>query len=181
MSVKGKVRSAASGVARKVKGNKSDPYAKTWWRGKQFDNRTVSALIWAEKQYRKRGKNRAAWSISQGSFSQGSLSAGTHSGSGSVDIGFAGVGPKHRKATVKWLRKAGFAAWAREGAAWGTNNDHCHGILLGSKNAAEGAKDQMQSYLDHRDGLAGNRWDSTWRPDPIPRWSHRRNKPYIPK
>lgn len=161
--------------------NKSDPYARRTWRGKPFDNRTVSALEWAEKRYLNRGRNRKPWNISQGSFSSGSLSAGTHSGGGAVDIGFYGVPEKHRKATVKWLRKAGFAAWARTGPAWGTNNDHCHGILLGHKTAALGAKDQMQAFVNGRDGLVGNLIDKTWRPKPPVRWSHRRNKPYVPK
>ncbi len=161
--------------------NKSDPYARVTWRGKPFDNRTVSALQWAEKQYLKRGKGRKPFAISQGSYSYGSMSAGTHSGGGAVDIGFAGIPDKHRKAIVKWLRKAGFAAWARTGPAWGTNNDHCHGILLGHKTAAPGAKQQCDSYRAGRDGLAGNLVDNTWRPKPLPRWSHRRNKPYIPK
>lgn len=167
--------------------NKSDPYGRVWFRGHQFDNRTVSALKWAEARYlrnqktgKKRGKGRTEWRIGQGSFANGSMSAGTHSGGGAVDIMFAGLGPKQRKAVVKWLKKAGFAAWAREGAAWGTNNDHAHGILMGHKTTDPQAELQCRSYRAGRDGLAGDRPDPTWRPDPMPRWSHRQNKP-IPK
>ena len=165
---------------KKPQGNKSDPYTRVWWRGHQFDNRTVSALEWAEKNYLARGKGRQPFRIGQGSFANGSLSAGTHSGGGAVDIMFAGVNAKHRKAIVKWLKKAGFAAWAREGAAWGTNNDHAHGILMGHRTAHAQAKSQCRSYRAGRDGLAGNRVDPTWRPDPIPRWIHKKNKP-VPK
>lgn len=160
----------------------SKPYAKTTWRGHRFDNRTVSALKWAEKQYRKAApRKRAPWRIGQGSFASGSLSAGTHSGGGAVDIMFAGLNAKQRRATIKWLRRAGFAAWARVGPTWGANNDHAHAILLGHKTASGEAKWQMQSYLAHRDGLAGNRYDPTPRPKPQPRWSHRRGRPFIPK
>lgn len=156
--------------------NKSDPYRKVWWRGQQFDERTKSALVWAEKQYLSRGKARAPWRFGQGSYSNGSMSAGTHSGGGAVDIMFAGVSAKQRKATVKWLRRAGFAAWAREGSAWGTNNDHAHGVLLGHRTASAGAKQQMDSYRDGRDGLAGNGVDRTPRPPRPRRWSHRQNR-----
>lgn len=157
--------------------NRSDPYGKSWHKGQQFDNRTKSALIWAEKQYLKRGKNRKPWVISQGSFSQGSMSAGTHSGPGAVDIGFAGVPEKHRKAIVKWLKLAGFAAWARTGPAWGTNNDHAHGILRGTRGLPSAAAAQVASFDRGRDGLAYDKPDPTFRPKPPRRWSHRQNKP----
>ena len=183
--VYGQARSAASGAKRKVRGNRTDPWATTWWRGHKFDNRTVSALMWMEKRYLAHGKNRRPFSIGQGSFANGSLSAGTHSGGSSADIGFAGLNKKQRKAVVKWGRKAGGAIWPREGAVWGTNNDHAHLILLptgsGKTNASPGAKTQISAYLNGRDGLAGNGPDTSPRPKPIPRWSHKRNKPYIPK
>ena len=114
--------------------NKTDPYKRVAFRGVTVDERTKSALLWAEGEYRKVApKKRAPWRLGQGSYSNGSLSAGTHSGGGAVDIMFAGLNAKQRRATVKWLRKAGFAAWAREGAVWGTNNDHCHAVLRGHR------------------------------------------------
>ena len=178
-------RSAASTAKRKIRGNSTDPWARTWWRGHKTDNRTVSAAEWAEKRYLARGRNRQKWRVGQGSWANGSMSAGTHSGGSALDIMFAGVNKKQRKAIVKWARKAGFAAWPREGAAWGTNNDHAHLILLptgkGKTNASNGAKDQQRSYLAGRDGLAGDGPDTSPRPKPIPRWSHKRNKPYVPK
>lgn len=162
--------------------NKTDPYDRIWWRGHQFDQRTVSALKWAERHYlltrkgKPKGRNRREFSIGQGSYADGSLSAGTHSGGGAVDIGFAGLNMAQRKAVVRWLKRAGFAAWAREGAAWGTNNDHAHAILPSRTNSPQ-AKAQVASYRRGRNGLAGDGPDPTWRPKPLPRWSHRAGKP----
>ena len=170
----------------KILGNASKPYAKVQWRGVTVDQRTKSALKWAEKRYIAVAPNkRKPWRFGQGSYNAGGVtaSAGTHDGGGVVDIMFAGVPAKQRKATVKWLRKAGFAAWAREGALWGANgsNDHAHAVLRGHRTASKGAKDQMLAYDAHRDGLAGGRWDGTWRPKRRRRWSHKQNKPVLGK
>ena len=106
MSISKRLRSKAK--------NTSDPYKKRTFRGVTLENRTISALRWAEKNYLAVApKKRSPWRLGQGSFSQGTLSAGTHSKGGTLDIMFAGLNAKQRKATVKWLRKAGFAAWAR--------------------------------------------------------------------
>lgn len=173
MSISKRLRSKAK--------NTSDPYKKRTFRGVTLENRTISALRWAEKNYLAVApKKRSPWRLGQGSFSQGTLSAGTHSKGGTLDIMFAGLNAKQRKATVKWLRKAGFAAWAREGNAWGANgsNDHCHAVLLGHRTLSVEAMKQTDSYLSHRDGLAGNNYDKTWRPKPKPPfWSHKQNRP----
>lgn len=160
---------------------KTDPYAKVTWRGHRFDNRTVSALKWAERQYLKRGKKRAPFRIGQGSYNDGSRSAGTHRGGAAADLMFGGVPAKHRKAMVKWLKLAGFAAWAREGAIWGANNDHAHAILRGHRAASPEAKAQVASFDRHRDGLAGDNYDPTFRPKPTRRWSHRQGRPILGK
>ncbi len=155
--------------------NKTKPYAKLWWRGVQVDERTKSALIWAEKRYLKRGKGRKPWVLTQGSYNPGGVnaSAGTHDGGGVVDISIAGMNPKQIKASVKWQRKAGFGSYFRD---W-PGNRHIHALLLGHRTFSAGAKQQQTSYLNGRDALAGNLLDSTWRPKPIPRWSHRQNRP----
>lgn len=161
-----------------VLGNSSKPYARRTFRGVTLENRTISALKWAEERYLDGApRKRQPWRLGQGSFSQGSLSAGTHAGGGTFDVMFAGLNAKQRKATVKWLKKAGFAVWAREGAVWGTNNDHAHAVLMGHRTLSKEAKEQADSYRAHRDGLAGNNYDPTWRPNPIPRWSHAKNRP----
>lgn len=167
-------------------GNRSDPYKRTTWRGVTVDNRTKSALIWAEKKFiAVAPKKRKPWRIGQGSYNAGGVSgsAGTHDSGGVVDIMFAGVPKKQRRATVKWLRRAGFAAWAREGAAWGANgsNDHAHAVLLGHRVMSPAARSQTDSYRAHRDGLAGNNYDPTWRPKRPRRWSHKQNRPIIGK
>lgn len=161
-------------------GKKKNAYERIWVQGKQTDRRSQSALKWAEKGYiAKAPKKRGPWSITQGGYNGGGVaaSAGTHDGGGSYDLSVNGLSDKQIKGMVKWLRKAGFAAWYRN---W-TGNRHVHAILLGHKTASPGAKQQMTAYLNHRDGLAGNAWDGTWRPNPVPRWSHRRGEPYVPK
>ena len=166
----------------KIIGRASKPYAKVQFRGVTLDQRTKSALLFAERHYTDAApRKRSPWRLGQGSYSDGSMSGGTHLGGGVVDIMFAGLNAKQRKATVRWLRKAGFAAWAREGAAWGTNNDHCHAVLLGHRNLSPAAKQQTDAYRAGRDGLAGNAPDHTWRPRRPRRWSHRKNRPMIGK
>ncbi len=158
--------------------NTSDPYKRRAYRGVTLENRTISALEWAEKRYLEVApRKRSPWRLGQGSFSQGPLSAGTHAGGGTFDVMFAGLNKKQRKATVKWLKKAGFSVWAREGAIWGTNNDHAHAALMGHRTLSPEARRQTDSYRAHRDGLAGNNYDKTWRPKPIPFWSHKQNRP----
>ncbi len=161
---------------------KTDPYAKVTWRGHRFDQRTVSALKWAERRYiAVAPKKRGPWRIGQGSYSDGSLSAGTHSGGGAVDIMFAGLTRKQRRATVKWLRRAGFADWSRVGPGWSPGNEHAHGILRGHRTASPEAKAQVVAYDAGRDGLVSNLIDREWRPKVKRRWSHRQNRPVLGK
>ncbi len=162
--------------------NKSAPYKRVQWRGVTLDERTKSALIWAEKHYiAVAPKKRGPWRIGQGSYSDGSLSAGTHSGGGAVDIMFAGLTRKQRRATVKWLRRAGFAAWSRVGPGWSPGNEHAHGILRGHRNAHPAAKSQVVAYDNRRDGLVSNLPDREWRPKRKRRWSNKQNKPILGK
>lgn len=159
--------------------NKTNPYARRWWRGHEFDNRTISALEWAEKRYLRRGWKRQPVRFGQGSFSNADLSAGTHSGGGAVDVMFVGVPDRHRKAWNKWARRAGFGGWPRLYPQWEKNNEHWHGILLGHRTASDAAKQQMLDYKDKRDGLIGHLLDKYWRPRKPRRWSHRQNRPVI--
>lgn len=157
------------------------PYGRTWFRGVQLDNRTKSALLWAEGRYvGVAPKVRRPWTLAQGSYNAGGVvnSAGTHDGGGAVDIGAASLSDKQVRASVKWLRKAGFAAWFRP-AAPGVWGPHIHAILLGHRTASPGARQQMDAYRNHRDGLAGNRIDPAWRPKRPRRWSHLKNRPVV--
>ena len=161
--------------------NKSDPYARTTWRGKPFDNRTVSALKWAERHWLEVApKKRKPWALYQGSYSTGASpnSKGTHDGGGAVDVDVRGMNHRQKRAAVKWLRRAGFAAWLRPRMS-DTWPEHIHAILRGHRNASDGAKSQCRSYDAHRDGLAGNAYDPTWRPKRPRRWSHRQNRPIV--
>ncbi len=161
--------------------NKTNPYARRVWRGHVLENRTISAVEWAEKRYLRRGIRRKPWGVGQGSFAQGSLSAGTHAGGGAIDLMFVGVPDRHRRAANRWLRKAGFAGWPRLYPAWGKGNEHWHGILQGHKTLSPEAQKQVASYKDKRDGLVGNLLDRYWRPRRPRRWSHRQNKPIVLK
>lgn len=155
---------------------KSNPYEKIRFRGVTLDRRTASALRWAEKRYIEVApKKRRPWVVTQGSYNPGGVtaSAGTHDGGGVWDCSVAGMNSKQIKAAVKWMRRAGFAAWFRD---W-PGNQHIHAVLRGHRTASPGAKAQVNSYDRHRDGLAGDNYDSTWRPSKSRRWSHRRNKP----
>ena len=161
-------------------GRSSKPYAKRTWRGHTFDNRTISAIIWAEKRYLEAApKKRRPWVVSQGSYNPGGVnaSAGTHDLGGVWDCSITGMNHKQIRATVKWLRKAGFAAWFRD---W-PGNQHIHAVLLGHRVMSPGARSQCDSYRANRDGLAGNNIDHTWRPRRPRRWSHRKNRPMIGK
>ena len=162
--------------------NKSDPYKRVAFRGVTLDERTLSALRWAERKYIAVAPNRRKpWRLGQGSYSQGSLSAGTHAGGGAVDIMFAGLTRKQQRATVRWLRRAGFAAWMRVGPGWSPGNEHAHAILRGHRTASPEAKAQVVAYDDGRDGLVTGYRDTFWRPRKPRRWSHRRNMPVIGK
>ncbi len=159
--------------------NTTKPYDKITWRGHRFDRRTKSAIEWAEKHYLEVApKVRKPFRIGQGSYSLGTLSAGTHAGGGAVDIMFAGLNKKQQRAVVKWLRKAGFAAWARTGPGW-EGNEHAHAILIGHRNLDPAAEQQVIAYKNHRDGLVSNKVDNTWRPKRPRRWSHRQNRPVL--
>ena len=163
--------------------NKTDPYAKVTWRGVTLDERTKSALQWAERKYiAKAPKKRKPWRFGQGSFSDGSLSGSTHSGGGAADVMFAGLPRKQQRAIVKWARRAGFAAWGRtDPKVWGAGNEHAHMILRGHRTASPAAKAQVVAYDAGRDGLVSNLPDHEWRPKRKRRFSYIQGRPIIGK
>lgn len=161
---------------------KSDPYKRRMYRGVSLDNRSISALEWAEKRYLAVApRKRKAFTLAQGSYSASvGASAGTHDGGGAIDIGAYTMTDKQRRAAVKWLRRAGWAAWFRP-AAPGVWGPHIHAILRGHRTASPGAKAQVIAYDNGRDGLAGNGPDRAWRPKRPRRWSHKQGRPIIGK
>ena len=162
---------------------KSDPYGRTTFRDKPFDNRSKSALIWAEKKWLAVApKKRKPWKLYQGMYSVGESpnSKGTHDGGGAIDVDVRGMTTKQKRGAVKWLRRAGWAAWLRPRMS-DTWPEHIHAVLRGHRNASVGAKQQMVSYDNRRNGLANNAVDTTWRPKKPRRWSHRQGRPVIGK
>lgn len=64
------------------------------------------------------------------------------------------------------LRSVGWAAWHRD-EQHGDMEEHIHAVLMGDKDAAWGARDQMQQYIDGLDGLSSRGSDYHWRPKPL--------------
>lgn len=158
-------------------------YDRRWWRGVLLDEVTIAALEWAEAGWSKPGNVGAGQKIqpSQGSYNAGGVaaSAGTHDGGGAVDIKTLHLTTVQRRRLVRWLRRAGFAAWFRPAVAglWGP---HVHAILLDHPHASAGAKAQMVAYRNGRNGLANNGPDVGWRPDPIPTFDYDLGVPVKP-
>lgn len=139
------------------------PYDRVVWRGVTLNRRTVAMLELAE------ARCHVPIVPTQGSYNAGgvSASAGTHDGGGAVDLSVAGLVSVDKRRLVHALRDVGFAAWRRPyiEKVW---PEHVHAIALGDREASDGARAQMRSYRDGRDGLAGNGVDpDPYRPDPI--------------
>lgn len=148
-------------------------YTPVDFRGVRVTKQTRAMIRWAEKRAGFRFK------IAQGSWSGATASAGTHSGRGAVDIGAAELSKAQRIAAIHALKRAGFAAWYRHNVPglWGP---HIHCVSFGEK-CAPGAQDQKRSYDRHRDGLAGDGYDKTFRPEPRVKWGYLRKRPVVRK
>ena len=144
-------------------------YDRLTWRGFRFNRRTVRMLKWAER------RSGVPIRIAQGSFNKGGVaaSAGTHDGS-SVDIKVIHLSKSQRVALIHALKDAGFAAWVRKPPVFGW---HIHAIPTGDAQVSSAAAVQVRSYDRHRDGLAGDRHDPTYRPSPKMGFSFLRNRP----
>ena len=60
----------------KILGNATKPYARVQWRGVTVDQRTKSALKWAERRYLAVAPNkRKPWRFGQGSYNAGGVTA----------------------------------------------------------------------------------------------------------
>lgn len=149
-------------------------YDKVNYHGFVLNERTLSALKYAE--------DLAGIPIllAQGSYNGGknavSQSGGTHDGGGVVDLRVRQYTTKQRRKVVRYMRKAGFAAWYRKEipGLWGP---HIHAVLIGDKEMSAEAKQQVYAYDRHRNGLANNAYDKAWRPKRRVRFSYRKNKP----
>ena len=139
------------------------------WRGKTFTRRAVQSLRWAEE------KSGVTITPAQGSFNKGGVSAsgGTHDEE-AIDIRVWALSAKEIDRLVAELRKAGWAAWYRApSSSWGA---HIHAIPTTGILSPQAAQ-QVRAFDAGRDGLAGNRVDSTWRPKIKRRWSFKLRRP----
>ena len=164
--------------------NRTKPYGRTAYSGKAVDNRTYTALRWVAR------KAGVPVIVVQGSYTSelpnggAEASRGTHDLGGVVDLHVRSLTRKQRIRLVRYMKRAGFAAWYRKELwqngtlVWGP---HIHAVLRGHRNLAPLAAQQVTAYDTHRDGLAGNGYDRTWRPKRKRRWSHRQNKPILGK
>lgn len=149
------------------------PYDRLSFRGVTLSRRTAAAFAYAERKAGLAGRVMLA----QGSYSTGvAASAGTHDGGGALDCSVRNLTPDERKRLVVALKSAGFAAWHRPAMAgvWG---EHIHCVDIGASDVAAGAAAQVRAYDAHRDGLRGNAWDPTYRPDPKVAFSYRLGRP----
>lgn len=146
--------------------------AKVIFRTYTFDSRTVQMIKYAEKLAGFQFK------IAQGSYNIGgvSASAGTHDGGGAVDFSLRLVTPAKRGKILRALKDTGFAAWYRP-ARVGIWNSHIHAIAIGCPDLAPVAKRQVEAYDAHRDGLAGNEPDPTYRPAPAVKFNAVKGQP----
>lgn len=150
-----------------VNGEPAHDYKRVTYGGRTVNQRTKDMLAAAAKEFG------GPFSLTQGSYNRGvSASAGTHDGGGVVDISTSGMSAARREAAVQCLRRAGFAAWLRtpaQGFAY-----HIHACAIGDREMAGGAKNQVQSYFNGRNGLAGNGSDTN-PPRPWPAWANKYN------
>jgi len=112
--------------------------------------------------------------ITQGAYMGGAgatASAGVHDAGGALDFRTRHLTAEQKKILVRVLRKHGWAAWQRNLTHGGFKDEHVHAVLLGDREAAPGARDQMVEYRAGGDGLKGTGKDYHWRPDPIPTFS----------
>ncbi|PZG26136.1 peptidoglycan-binding protein [Spongiactinospora gelatinilytica] len=92
----------------------------------------------------------------QGSYNPGGdpTSAGTHDGGGVVDISVKGMNAATRTATVRALRRVGFAAWVRNPrqADWPW---HIHANAINDTDLSRQAQRQVGDYYLGFNGLSG--------------------------
>ena len=94
-------------------------------------------------------------------------SKGYHDGGGALDFRVRHLTDSQVGELVRALRRHGWAAWLRNVQHGGFKDPHIHAVLLGDREAASGAKGQMEEYLEGGDGLTGSGKDYHARPKTI--------------
>ena len=93
-------------------------------------------------------------------------SEGFHDGGGPFDLRTWDRTPAERLKMVRVLRLHGCAAYRRF-KSQGMDEDHLHFMCGADHGLTDPAARQWQSYVNGRDGLAGNGPDYEWRPSPL--------------
>ncbi|TYB45863.1 peptidoglycan-binding protein [Nonomuraea sp. PA05] len=95
------------------------------------------------------------FALDQGSYNPGGdpTSAGTHDGGGVVDVSVAGMSAATRTATVRALRRVGFAAWLRS-PQQGDWPWHIHAAAISDPSLSGQAQHQVGDYYLGLNGLA---------------------------
>jgi hypothetical protein len=155
-----------------------DDYTKVNVSGVTLNARTLQMLRNAEGYATHLGYNKPGFDLTQGSYTSATTaSAGTHDGGGALDISVLGMTTDQRTLVVKALRMAGFAAWNRYPPDF---PNHIHAIAIGDKEMSSAARDQVTSYFQHKDGLAGNLGDGDQSSGyPYPDWAGRLCQGYL--
>lgn len=156
-------------------------YDRVWWRGVKLTARHRNAMRWAEKRWQKKFPGLTI-QPAQGSWSGAAASAGTHSGAGAIDIRTKHLTSDQRIALVRAIKDAGQAAWYRPNNWDGKGGgEHIHALDIGGQTGMDsGAKQQIRSFDQKRNGLRNNAADNTYRPSPKVKFSYPQNKP-IPR
>jgi len=151
-------------------GLKLFPYARTTYDGHTVNRRGAAFLdTLADNLGYKDGMT-----VFQGMYNPGGVGAsgGTHDGGGAVDLS-----PFDWEAKVRAARALGAAAWHRErlfdangNLIW---NEHIHMVIAGDRQMSPEARNQIEDYNNHLDGLAGMRHDDfPFHPDLTPVFSY---------
>lgn len=126
------------------------PYTLTTWHGRTVDHRSLYLLRQIERALG------FELDCLQGSYSTTvELSGGTHDRGGVVDVSiYDPQGRNRADAIVTMFRKHGWAAWHRTPAQgpWG---HHIHAVECGNERLSEAAAQQLVSYRNDDNGLAG--------------------------
>jgi hypothetical protein len=142
---------------------------RTRFGGKTVDERTAAMLRESERLANLEDPSIGHYHLTQGCWSHAGASAGTHSGPGAFDQYTADYTDKQKEIIGLAHRKVGFASWQRSRIP-GKWEEHWHGIAIGTEGLPPSAENQVESYLDGRNGLRGNAKDDQERPDRVLTW-----------
>lgn len=156
----------------------ANPYARTTFHGKPLDVATIEALKIAEQRLG------YELTITQGIGGSVSASAGTHMGRDGEGGRAVDLSSWDKARKLRVLKDLGFAVWFRPTIS-GLWHEHIHGVLIldrfdNARGVAPAAFRQIGSYTRGRDGLKGDRSDSSYRPSPLVAFHFPPKEPAVP-